>query len=69
MSSWPELLRLLLMTGRRRGELCGLMWRDLEPDLATLAVRRQRVVEDPASQVQCCAIWQVPERRCRIMTS
>jgi integrase len=46
------LWRLLLMTGLRRGELCGLMWRDLEPDLATLAVRRQRVVEDPASRVR-----------------
>jgi integrase len=46
------LWRLLLMTGLRRGELCGLMWRGLEPDLATLAVRRQRVVEDPASQVR-----------------
>jgi hypothetical protein len=46
------LWRLLLRTGLRRGELCGLMWRDLEPDLATLAVRRQRVVEDPTSWVR-----------------
>jgi hypothetical protein len=28
------LWRLLLMTGLRRGELCGLQWCDLEPDLA-----------------------------------
>jgi len=28
------------------------MWRDLEPDLATLTVRRQRVVEDPTSRVR-----------------
>jgi integrase len=45
------LWRLLLMTGLRRGELCGLKWCDLEPDLATLRVRRQRVVEDPNSRV------------------
>ncbi|MER7004743.1 site-specific integrase [Dactylosporangium sp. NPDC000555] len=44
--------RLLLTTGLRRGELCGLKWCDLEPDLATLTVRRQRVVEDPTSQVR-----------------
>jgi integrase len=46
------LWRLLLMTGLRRGELCGLMWRDLEPNLATLKVRRQRVVEDPGSRIR-----------------
>jgi integrase len=46
------LWRLLLTTGLRRGELCGLMWRDLEPDLATLTVRRQHVVEDPTSRVR-----------------
>ena len=39
--------RLLLVTGLRRGELCGLHWSDLEPELACLHVRRQRVVEDP----------------------
>jgi integrase len=46
------LWRLLLVTGLRRGELCGLMRRDLEPDLGTLRVCRQRVVEDPASRVR-----------------
>jgi integrase len=46
------LWRLLLTTGLRRGELCGLMWRDLEPDLAALTVCRQRVVEDPTSRVR-----------------
>jgi integrase len=34
--------RLLLITGLRRGELCGLQWSDLEPDLASLHVCRQR---------------------------
>jgi hypothetical protein len=56
------LWRLLLMTGLRRGELCGLMWRDLEPDLATLAVRRQRVVEDP-SEPGAGEAAQVAQRR------
>lgn len=46
------LWRLLLMTGLRRGELCALRWDDLEPHLATLKVRRQRVVEDPGSRVR-----------------
>jgi integrase len=43
---------LLLMTGLRRGELCGLQWCDLEPGLAILKVSRQRVVEDPGSRVR-----------------
>ncbi|WP_433615768.1 tyrosine-type recombinase/integrase [Dactylosporangium sp. CA-139114] len=46
------LWRLLLTTGLRRGELCGLQWCDLEPDLGALTVRRQRVVEDPTSRVR-----------------
>jgi integrase len=46
------LWRLLLTTGLRRGELCGLKRCDLEPDLATLTVRRQRVVEDPTGRVR-----------------
>jgi integrase len=44
--------RLLLTTGLRRGELCGLRWCDLQPDVATLTVRRQRVVEEPTSRVR-----------------
>jgi integrase len=47
-----KLWRLLLTTGLRRGELCGLMWSDLEPDQGSLKVCRQRVVEDPASRVR-----------------
>lgn len=46
------LWRLLLMTGLRRGELCGLMRCDLEPDRGSLRVCRQRVVEEPSSQVR-----------------
>jgi integrase len=44
--------RLLLVTGLRRGELCGLRWCDLEPDSGALTVRRQRVVEDPDGLVR-----------------
>jgi integrase len=46
------LWRLLLTTGLRRGELCGLMWQDLERDQGSLKVCRQRVIEDPTSQVR-----------------
>ncbi|GAA0452967.1 site-specific integrase [Actinoplanes capillaceus] len=44
--------RLLLVTGLRRGELCGLRCGDLEPGLGTLTVRRQLVVEDPGSRIR-----------------
>lgn len=44
--------RLLLVTGLRRGELCGLRCGDLEPLQGTVTVRRQLVVEDPGSQVR-----------------
>jgi integrase len=44
--------RLLLVTGLRRGELCGLQYPDLEPDQGTLKVCRQLVVEDPGSRVR-----------------
>jgi integrase len=44
--------RLLLVTGLRRGELCGLNWSDLEPELACLHVCRQRVVEEPVGAVR-----------------
>jgi integrase len=44
--------RLLLVTGLRRGELCGLRRGDLEPDQGTLTVCRQLVVEDPGSRVR-----------------
>lgn len=46
------LWRLLLTTGLRRGELCGLMWQDLERDQGSLKVCRQRVVEDPIGEVR-----------------
>jgi len=42
------LWRLLLMSGLRRGKLCGLRCGDLEPLQGTLTVRRQLVVEDPS---------------------
>jgi integrase len=44
--------RLLLVSGLRRGELCGLRCGDLEPIQGTLTVRRQLVVEDPGSRVR-----------------
>lgn len=44
--------RLLLVTGLRRGELCGLRCGDLELGQDTLAVRRQIVVEDPGSRLR-----------------
>jgi len=46
------LWRLLLVSGLRRGELCGLRCGDLEPLQGTLTVRRQLVVEDPGSRVR-----------------
>jgi integrase len=47
------LWRPLLVTGLRRGELCGLRCGDLvEPLQGTLTVRRQLVVEDPGSRVR-----------------
>ncbi|MFC7535356.1 tyrosine-type recombinase/integrase [Actinoplanes sp. GCM10030250] len=44
--------RLLLVSGLRRGELCGLRRGDLEPVQGTLTVRRQIVVENPGSRVR-----------------
>jgi integrase len=44
--------RLLLVSGLRRGELCGLRCGDLEPLQGTLTVRRQLVIEDPGSRVR-----------------
>jgi integrase len=44
--------RLLLVSGLRRGELCGLRCGDLELIQDTLTVRRQLVVEDPGSRVR-----------------
>jgi integrase len=44
--------RLLLVSGLRRGELCGLRCGDLEPDQGTLTVRRQIVVENPGSRTR-----------------
>jgi integrase len=44
--------RLLLVTGLRRGELCGLRCGDLEPVQGTLTVRRQLVVEEPGSRLR-----------------
>jgi integrase len=46
------LWRLMLVSGLRRGELCGLRCGDLEPLQGTLTVRRQLVVEDPGSRVR-----------------
>ena len=46
------LWRLLLVSGLRRGELCGLRCGDLEPRQGTLTVRRQLVVEDPGSRFE-----------------
>lgn len=44
--------RLLLVTGLRRGELCGLRCGDLERVQGTVTVRRQLVVENPGSRVR-----------------
>ena len=44
--------RLLLVSGLRRGELCGLRCGDLELGQGTVTVRRQIVVEDPGSRVR-----------------
>lgn len=42
---WP-LFRLAAYSGMRRGELCGLLWRDLDLDAGTVTVSRQRVKTD-----------------------
>jgi integrase len=34
------MIKLLLLTGMRRGELCGLEWKDIDVDKRTLAIRR-----------------------------
>jgi integrase len=44
--------RLLLVSGLRRGELCGLRCGDAELGQGTVTVRRQIVVEDPGSRVR-----------------
>ncbi|GLY99546.1 hypothetical protein Acsp02_67990 [Actinoplanes sp. NBRC 103695] len=44
--------RLLLVSGLRRGELCGLRCGDLETDQGALKVCRQIVVEDPGSRLR-----------------
>lgn len=38
--SWPVALRLAVVTGARRGELCGLQWGDLDLDAGTVTFRR-----------------------------
>jgi integrase len=44
-------VRLAFVTGARRGEVCGLQWRDVNLERGTLVVRRN-VVYTPASGVQ-----------------
>lgn len=38
------LFRVAAMTGMRRGEVCGLRWRDIDLDTARLTVRQQLIV-------------------------
>ena len=40
MPYWRDLFYLELMTGLRRGEICGLMWRDLDEKNHTLHIQR-----------------------------
>lgn len=37
---WGAAIRLAIVTGCRRGELCGLQWRDLDLDAGTVTFRR-----------------------------
>ncbi len=37
---WPSFLRVAVATGRRRGELCGLRWSEVDLDKATVSIFR-----------------------------
>ncbi len=42
---WYDFFYTELMTGMRRGEICGLKWSDFDPETGALAVRRSIVFE------------------------
>ncbi|WP_412542980.1 tyrosine-type recombinase/integrase [Longispora sp. K20-0274] len=45
------LWRLLVMTGLRRGEACGLQWKDLDLRFRMLNVKRQRVIDNDTRKI------------------
>ena len=47
---WKTLLTVMITTGLRRGEICGLQWGDINKDKLTLAVKRNVTIDTSAPE-------------------
>lgn len=62
------LVRLLLLTGCRRGEVCGLRWKDIDRSRGTITIQDHKTSRHsgpkvvPLSQPALAALGQVPKR-------